>query len=106
MISSFLVVIDKYKLCLSLFITFIEYSTFSLYDYYLAQKDLKLIERNIVTTNNTFYLEGWMPQGCKINNNKEFIIKVRPEEENEEVPVLVQDNRIVEPFQSITNIPV
>lgn len=75
----------------------------NLYDYYLAQKDLKLIERNIVTTNNTFYLEGWMPEGCKINNNKEFIIKVRPEEENEEVPVLVQDNRIVEPFQSITN---
>lgn len=75
----------------------------NLYDYYLAQKDLKLIERNIVTTNNTFYLEGWMPQGCKINNNKEFIIKVRPEEENEEAPVLVQDNRVVEPFQSITN---
>ncbi len=75
----------------------------NLYDYYLAQKDLKLIERNIVTTNNTFYLEGWMPEGCKINNNKEFIIKVRPEEENEEVPVLVEDNRIVEPFQSITN---
>lgn len=75
----------------------------NLYDYYLAQKDLKLIERNIVTTNNTFYLEGWMPEGCKINNNKEFIIKVRPEEENEEVPVLIQDNSVVEPFQSITN---
>ena len=44
-----------------------------------------------------------MPQGCKINNNKEFIIKVRPEEENEQAPVLVQDNRVVEPFQSITN---
>lgn len=75
----------------------------NLYDYYLAQKDLKLIERNIVTTNNTFYLEGWMPEECKINNNKEFIIKVRPEEENEEVPVLIQDNSVVEPFQSITN---
>lgn len=75
----------------------------NLYDYYLGQKELKLIERNIVTTNNTFYLEGWMPEGCKINNNKEFIIKVRPEEENEEVPVLVENHRIVEPFQSITN---
>ena len=75
----------------------------NLYDYYLAQKDLKLVERNIVTTKNTFYLEGWMPAGCRINNNKEFIIKVRPEEENEEAPVLVQDNRVIEPFQSITN---
>lgn len=75
----------------------------NLYDYYLNKKDLKLIERNIVTTNNTFYLEGWMPEGCKIKNSQEFIIKVRPKEENEDAPVLVKDNRIVTPFQSITN---
>lgn len=75
----------------------------NLYDYYLAQKDLKLMEKNIVTTKNTFYLEGWMPEGCKIDNNKKFIIKVRAEEENENAPVLVKNSRLVEPFQSITN---
>ncbi len=75
----------------------------NLYDYYLNQKDLKLVQRNMVTTKNTFYLEGWMPQGCKIENNKDFIIKVRQENENEEAPVLVKNNRLVQPFESITN---
>ena len=75
----------------------------NLYDYYLNQKELKLIQRNIVTTQNTFYLEGWMPQGCELKNNKNFIIKVREEQENEDVPVCVQNSNIVQPFQSITN---
>ena len=75
----------------------------NLYDYYLSEKDLKLIEKNIVTTKNTFYLEGWMPQGYRIENNKKFIVKIREEQENEDAPVLVQNNKIIEPFQSITN---
>ena len=75
----------------------------NLYDYYLSQKDLKIVQRNIVTTKNTFYLEGWMPEGCKIESNKEFIIKVREEAEDEDAPVLVKNNRLVTPFQSITN---
>lgn len=75
----------------------------NLYDYYLSQKDLKIMQKNIVTTKNTFYLEGWMPEGCKIESNKEFIIKIRQAEEDEEIPVLVQNNRLVAPFQSITN---
>lgn len=75
----------------------------NLYDYYLSRRDLRIAQRNIVTTKNTFYLEGWMPEGCKIENNKEFIIKVREEQENDDVPVLVKNNKIVEPFQSITN---
>lgn len=75
----------------------------NLYDYYLSQKDLKIIEKNIVTTKNTFYLEGWMPEGCKIENNDQFIIKMREEEENDNAPVLVKNSKIVTPFQSITN---
>lgn len=75
----------------------------NLYDYYLSQKDLKIMQRNIVTTKNTFYLEGWMPEECKIEDNKEFIIKTREEQEDEDVPVLVKNSKIVQPFQSITN---
>ena len=75
----------------------------NLYDYYLNKRDLKVVEKNIVTTKNTFYLEGWMPEGCKIENNNKFIIKVREEQEDENAPVLVKNNKIVEPFQSITN---
>ncbi len=75
----------------------------NLYDYYLGEKDLKLVQKNIVRTNNTFYLEGWMPKGCKIKTNDNFIIKVREEDENDDAPVLVQNSKIVQPFQSITN---
>ena len=75
----------------------------NLYDYFLCQKDLKLIQRKVVTTKNTFYLEGWMPEGCRIENNKEYIIKIRKEQENEDAPVYIQNNNLVQPFQSITN---
>ena len=75
----------------------------NLYDYYLSQKDLKLIQKRIITTQNTFYLEGWMPEGCELENNKEYIIKIREEQENEDVPVCVQNNSIIQPFESITN---
>lgn len=75
----------------------------NLYDYYLNQKNLKLIRRKVVTTQNTFYLEGWMPEGCKIENNKEFIVKIREEQEGDDAPVFVNNSKIVEPFQSITN---
>lgn len=75
----------------------------NLYDYYLNQKNLKLMRRKVVTTKNTFYLEGWMPEGCKIENNKEFIVKIREEQEGDDAPVFVNNSKIVEPFQSITN---
>lgn len=75
----------------------------NLYDYYLNERDLKVVEKNVVTTKNTFYLEGWMPEGCKIEHNNNFIIKVRKEQANEEAPVFVKNSRLVEPFQSITN---
>lgn len=75
----------------------------NLYDYFLCQKDLKLIQRKVVTTKNTFYLEGWMPEGCKLENNNEYIIKIRKEQENEDAPVYIQNNNLVQPFQSITN---
>ena len=75
----------------------------NLYDYLEIQKELKTVQKKIVTTKNTFYLEGWIPVGAKIKNDKECIIKYREPEENEETPVLVKNNRLVSPFESITN---
>ena len=75
----------------------------NLYDYYENQKELKRIQKNIVTTENTFYLEGWIPEGIKIKNNKEYIIKYRKPEENEDYPVYIKNNSLVSPFESITN---
>ena len=75
----------------------------NLFDYFENQKELKKVQKNIVTTKNTFYLEGWIPAGAKIKNNSEYIIKYREPEENEECPVLIKNNRLVSPFESITN---
>ena len=75
----------------------------NLYDYYEIQSELKKAERNIVVTDNVFYLEGWLPSGCKIKNNKEYIIKYREPDENENTPVYIKNNKLVSPFESITN---
>ncbi|MBR3696871.1 MAG: V-type ATP synthase subunit I [Clostridia bacterium] len=75
----------------------------NLYDYLSNQKELKIVENNIVTTKNTFYLEGWIPAGIKIKNDKTYIIKYREPEENENYPVYVKNSKFVTPFQSITN---
>lgn len=75
----------------------------SLYDYFLMQKDIKTIQKNVVTTNNTFYLEGWIPSGAKLESNKDFIVKQRAVQEDEDAPVLIKNNKIVQPFESITN---
>lgn len=75
----------------------------NLYDYIENQKELKRAQKNLVTTQNTFYLEGWIPEGIKIKNNKEYIIKYRKPEENEDYPVYIKNNKLVSPFESITN---
>lgn len=67
------------------------------------KKELKKVQKNIVTTQNTFYLEGWIPAGVKIKNNEEYIIKYRELDESEESPVLIKNNNLVSPFESITN---
>lgn len=75
----------------------------NLYDYLENEKELKSVQRKIVTTENTFYLEGWIPEGFKIKNNKDYIIKYRKPEENEDYPVYIKNNKLVAPFESITN---
>lgn len=75
----------------------------NLYDYYVIQKEVAIAQKNIVTTKHTFYLEGWMPEGRKLPIGKEYVVKTAKPEEDEEYPVYVENNAIVEPFQSITN---
>ena len=75
----------------------------NLYDYYVIQKEIAIAQKNIVQTKHTFYLEGWMPEGRKLPQGEGYIVQTAKPEEDEEYPVLVENNAIVEPFQSITN---
>ena len=75
----------------------------NLYDYYVIQKEVAIALKNIVVTKHTFYLEGWMPEGRRLPIGKEYVVKTAEPDEDEEYPVFVENNTIVEPFQSITN---
>lgn len=75
----------------------------NLYDYYTIKKDIKAVEKNIVLTKNTFYIEGWIPRGRKIKQGENYIIKTKKPEDDEEYPILMENNGLVTPFESITN---
>lgn len=75
----------------------------NLYDYYTMKKDIKAVEKNIVLTKNTFYIEGWMPRGRKIKQGENYIIQTKKPDEDEEYPILMENNGLVTPFESITN---
>lgn len=75
----------------------------NLYDYYVMEKDIKNMEKNIVTTKNTFYIEGWMPRDIKLKQDDDYIIQTQKPEDDEEYPILMKNNGFVTPFESITN---
>ena len=75
----------------------------NLYDYYEIQKEIAIAQKSIVQTNHTFYLEGWMPEGRQLPKSDSYVVQTAKPEEGEDYPVLVENNGIVAPFQSITN---
>ena len=75
----------------------------NLYDYFVNQEELINANKNLVTTKNLFYLEGWIPAGRRIKNKKDYIIKYRKPEEDEDYPIYLKNNNLVTPFESITN---
>lgn len=78
-----------------------------LHDKLAIDKDKVKIKEKMVKTERTFNLEGWVPVGA-VNDVSNILTKnecafiFRDPEENEDVPVLVVNNSIVTPFESIT----
>lgn len=75
----------------------------NLYDYNVIQKEIAIAKKQIVKTKHTFYIEGWIPEGRSIPKGEGYVVQTAKPEEGEEYPVLVENNGIVTPFQSITN---
>lgn len=75
----------------------------NLYDYYTIERDIKIAQKNIVTTKYTFYIEGWIPRNIKLEQDEDYIIQTKRPDEDEEYPVLLKNNGFVTPFESITN---
>lgn len=81
-----------------------------LYDYYTIEKRKTELEGDICQTKSSYVLEGWLPKQNSQEIQKQleecdlamaFII--RDPLEDEIPPTLVQNNKIVAPYESVTN---
>ena len=81
----------------------------NLYDYYMIQREERKVHEKLVTTQNTFCLSGWLPfekaQNLKQELESKFHCCVETEKGNaqEGYPILLENNSIVTPFESVTN---
>jgi V/A-type H+-transporting ATPase subunit I len=80
-----------------------------LYDYTIMERDKSKILRNILKTSKTFYINGWIPEKCK--TNVENVLKVNEcwyeivePEQDEQYPILLNNNSYTQPFESITEL--
>ena len=80
------------------------------HDYYMLKLQESDAEKNIISTQHAFVVEGYVPERdkSKIENlfmNSDFIVEysfVKPGK-NEMPPTLLKNNKIVAPFEVITN---
>lgn len=79
------------------------------YDSLVIARDKAAVLGSLVKTERTFYFDGWCPaesQGEieKILAEKGCYFEFKEPEKNEETPVLMRQNKLVEPFQVITDL--
>ncbi|MDO4546355.1 MAG: V-type ATP synthase subunit I, partial [Bacillota bacterium] len=79
-----------------------------LYDAHVMERDREKIKQRLLKTKRTFNLEGWVPEDCeeavgKVLKKQGCCFAFREPEEDESVPVLVVNNSLVQPFESITS---
>ncbi len=79
------------------------------YDYFTLAREEKSAVGNLVKTQNTFLMEGWVPRSKSDALTKEltekFICSVdsRQADAEDNYPILLKNNALVTPFESITN---
>ena len=81
-----------------------------LYDYYLVEERKLECEANTSCTETSYILEAWVPVGKTEKLDKALsesplalMYEIREPLEGEKPPTYVEDNAVVEPYQSVTN---
>lgn len=79
------------------------------YDYLTIEKDKNKILSNMLKTDTTFYIEGWIPNVSgkdieDILNKHECWYEIKEPDIDEETPILLKNNSVVQPFESITEL--
>ncbi|MCK9478820.1 MAG: V-type ATP synthase subunit I [Firmicutes bacterium] len=81
---------------------------YGLYDYIYNMQQRRRVLSNFLTTEKAFVVGGWVPARLaekikvEIENKFTVFIKVSEPEEGEETPVLLKNNRLIYPFEMIT----
>ena len=79
------------------------------YDYLVIERDRLKSLNNILKTNETFYINGWIP--AKTKDRVENVLKhngcwyeISEPEEGEEHPILLHNSSLVSPFEAVTEL--
>ncbi|WP_097027331.1 V-type ATP synthase subunit I [Clostridium peptidivorans] len=81
------------------------------YEYYENEIAKIKSNNNFLKTNTMVAIEGWMPEGkkddlvgvIKTNIGNDYYIKFTEPSEDDDVPILLENNGLAEPFESITS---
>lgn len=79
------------------------------YDHLVIERDKNKILSNMLKTNTTFYIEGWIPGVSKDNIQKvldkyQCWYDIKKPEDGEEFPILMDNNSFIQPFEAITEL--
>lgn len=77
------------------------------YDQLIMSRDKEKVKGKLLKTQRTFNLEGWVPETCveavsRVLSERGCYFDFRDPLEEENVPVLTENSRMVEPFEAIT----
>lgn len=80
-----------------------------LYDYLIIERDKNKVLSNMLKTETTFYIEGWIPEVSKekveqVLNKYRCWKEIKEPEEGEEFPILLHNSSFVQPFESVTEL--
>jgi V/A-type H+-transporting ATPase subunit I len=79
------------------------------FDHLVIERDRSKIFGNMLKTDTTFYIEGWIPEVSKENVQKvldeyKCWYDIKEPLKDEEFPILMDNNSFVQPFETITEL--
>lgn len=80
-----------------------------LYDHLIIERDKNRILSNMLRTDTTFYIEGWIPEISKERVEEtlkqyQSWYEIKEPEEGEECPILLTNSSFTQPFESVTEL--
>lgn len=81
----------------------------NLCDSFMMERDRKKVVENFMKTSSVFCATGWLPAGISESIKNEFmekfecLIETEAPSEDDDCPTLLNNNRFVEPFETVTN---